>query len=1081
MHYQQPTFRPASRSPRNRSSLGRLFRFLAALAMVGGVAFMLIKQTVQSQLQKQISNKVSEVLQGTNLTFNLEQARFHEGRGLQLNYVSLDLESAGLSQLHSHLEIYEAFIHAKISMAQLIASDLPIEKIDITRAKITLVRDQNGEWDFSHIINSLPKTDSENPIQIEFRDCEIRMIDEQNVNNPPIALTNVNFRLGPRINGGNKYQQFDGAFESKAISKIAFQGFLHPPTKQWKAKLSATNAQLSSGLIKLLPADLQDQMKELRAVSGKINLKVEAQGLATLEEIPEIQINAQVEQLTIDDNRLPFPIQNGSFVFNSSNKRDNEFLSIKNASARFGEAQFKCDYWHRGSVLAPEQYKLNGSLDNFNFSNQERLIKWFPKYCTKFCDEYSPSGTSNIAFELEYDGGALTRSINADLTDMSFSFFKLPYEVANCTGKVTLENEKCDFYVQSNSGDDLIMINGSVRGVGKTPTYEVKISAPGALPIDQKMRDAINAHPEIASVINRFGIQGRVSGTGRVFKNSPNGDVNREFAVRLKNCAIRHDYFDYPINEIDGLIQIQNNNYWFRNLTGKNHQGRVTCDGYWNPNDGLDVTYLCESIPLDDTLKYSLTSELREIWDSLRIRGTLDQLKVDMTMPPGASGVELAMTARMGGRKILPNLNQISVHPVWFPYEVNDLTGQVSVRDGRVTLTNIQGNHGRTKLRCQGGGAYTSNDWFINIDQMEVSSLKVDGDLIDAVPKEIAPAIRQLDFDGIIGVSGALKVESAGRGPIQNQPGQPTVLGDGPLQAKLSWSDVRFDFSGAKMMIGMPIENIYGYVTLSGISDQSSSRCSGTIALDTISIYGHQVTDIKGPIWLDDQIILAGNKNNIRLGPENSPVSYPPIKGRMHKGDVVFNAAMETTGTNRYRIDAELTNGCLKESCKEFGTNAKNIKGTSRALIELEGDYEGIQSQAGRGAIQIYDAKIYELPIFLRLLTILNLQDNHAFDTANISFAVQGDEINFDQMKFTGNAISLSGTGKMTLDQDLDFKFHSVFGRDKYDKTLLSKLYHKSSERILQIEVNGTVENPKTKQRWLNQLGEASLLSQDRR
>ena len=321
--------------------------------MVGGVAFMLIKQTVQSQLQKQISNKVSEILQGSDLTFNLEQARFHEGRGLQLNYVSLDLESADLSQPHSHLEIYEAFIHAKISMAQLIASDLPIQKIDITRAKITLVRDRNGEWDFSHIINSLPKTDSENPIQIEFRDCEIRMIDEQNVNSPPIALTNVNFRLGPRINGGNKYQQFDGAFESKAISKIAFQGFLHPPTKQWKAKLSATNAQLSSGLIKLLPADLQDQMKELRAVSGKINLKVAAQGMATFEEIPEIQINAQVEQLTIDDNRLPFPIQNGSFDFNSSNKRDNEFLSIKNASARFGEAQFKCDYWHRGSVLAP--------------------------------------------------------------------------------------------------------------------------------------------------------------------------------------------------------------------------------------------------------------------------------------------------------------------------------------------------------------------------------------------------------------------------------------------------------------------------------------------------------------------------------------------------------------------------------------------------------------------------------------------------------------------------------------------------------------------------------------------------------
>ncbi|MDG2180515.1 MAG: AsmA-like C-terminal region-containing protein [Mariniblastus sp.] len=1056
-------------------------RLLAVLAMVGGVAFMLFKQTVQSQLQKQISNKVSEVLQGTDLTFNLEQARFHEGRGLQLNYVSLNLASGAPSQPHSHLEIYEAFIHAPISMAQLIASDLPIEKIDITRAKITLVRDQNGEWDFSNIIDSLPKTDSENPIQIEFRDCEIRMVDEQNVNNPPITLTNVNFRLGPRLNGGNKYQQFDGAFESKAISKIAFQGFLHPPTKQWKAKLSATNAQLSSGLIKLLPADMQDQMKELRAVSGKINLKVEAQGLATLEEIPEIQIDAQVEQLTIDDNRLPFPIQNGSFEFQSSIGHDNEFLSIKNATARFGEAQFKCDYWHRGFVLAPEQYKLNGRLDNFNFSNQERLIKWFPEYCTKFCNEYSPSGTSDIGFELEYDGDSLNRSVNADLTDMSFSFIKLPYEISNCRGKVTLNNEKCDFYVQSNSGDDLITLKGSARGVGKSPTYEVNISAPGALPIDQKMRDAINAHPEMASVINRFGIQGQVSGTGRVFKNSPNGDVNREFDVRLKNCSIRHDNFDYPINEIDGLIQIQNNDYRFRNLTGKNHQGRVNCDGYWNPNEGLDVTFLCESIPLDDTLKYSLSSELREIWDSLRIRGTLDQLKVDMTMPPGAPGVDLAMTARMGARNIRPNPNQISILPVWFPYEVNDLTGQVNVKDGKVKLTNIQGNHGRTKLSCEGSGAYTNNDWFISIDQMEVSSLKVDGDLIDAVPKEIAPAIRQLEFEGIIGVSGALKVESAGRQPIQNQPGQPTILGNGPLQAKLSWSDVRFDFSGARMMIGMPVENIYGFVTVSGISDQVSSRCSGKINLDTISIYGHQVTEITGPIWLDDQVILAGNKNNIRLGAENSPVRYPPIKGRMHKGEVVFNAEMETAGMNRYRLDAELTNGCLKESCKEFGTDAQNITGTSRAQIELEGDYEGIQSQAGRGAIQIYDAKIYELPIFLRLLTILNLQDDHAFDTANISFDVQGDEINFDQMKFTGNAISLSGEGNMNLDQDLDFKFHSVFGRDRYDIPLLSKLYHKSSERILQIEVKGTVENPKTKQRWLSQLGEAGPLGQGRK
>ena len=76
-------------------------------------------------------------------------------------------------------------------------------------------------------------------------------------------------------------------------------------------------------------------------------------------------------------------------------------------------------------------------------------------------------------------------------------------------------------------------------------------------------------------------------------------------------------------------------------------------------------------------------------------------------------------------------------------------------------------------------------------------------------------------------------------------------------------------------------------------------------------------------------------------------------------------------------------------------------------------------------------------------------------------------------MEFLGDAISLIGNGKMNLDRDIDLNFYSVMGRNKINIPLISELYRASSQKVLWINVDGTLDNPRTHRHVLPQLNES--------
>ncbi len=676
----------------------------------------------------------------------------------------------------------------------------------------------------------------------------------------------------------------------------------------------------------------------------------------------------------------------------------------------------------------------------------------------------------------------MTRNVSGQLTDMSFSYAQAPYRISHCVGEVELKDELCRFDVRSQEDRQIVDIEGTARNPGPDVTYEITIAVPGELPIDGKMQAALKAQPRLARIINQFNPTGWVGGIGRFEKLVPNGPVNKTFDIRLKQCNVLHNSFNYPIQNVSGLIKVRNNKYTFNELNGSNGSGQINCNGTWDTNSGLDLRFICKSVPLDDQLQFALRPELREVWQGFRPRGTLDLLVVDLTLPLNEEFCNVQLTANMAKPAKGSDANFVSIYPTWFPYEIKQLSGTVRIGDGKIELSDMSGEHDRTWIVCQGDGHYADDSWSVKLKNVIVGSLQIDDDLIAALPKTLAPPVRQLNYEGLVHVQGEITLAGQHRRPPENQ-----AVGEGTAAIETSSSmawDVGFFVNQAKMKVGLPLENVSGEVQLVGQYDGYQAECRGELKLDSLTIYDAQITNVQGPIWLDNFRSAAGifadprsarDSENFSPLRQNQAATKTSITGNMHGGVVKFDAQMSNGPTGEFYLQTTLADGDLEQLCREFAPSLTEVSGRSFAALKLKGDCRSTQSYLGEGTIQLRDAKIYELPVILSLLKILKVRQvtRTAFDTSNVDFKVTGENVDFERIELLGDAISLIGNGRMNLDRDINLNFYSIMGRNRINIPVISELYRASSQRILWINVDGTLDNPQTHRNVLPQINDS--------
>ena len=1086
-------------------------KLLLLLALIAVAAWFYFQHEFSNQLANRIEKKANQHLEFFGLHAAVGQARLIEGKGILLNNLKLGVSSArrlpqntpgdASSGLLEHInrrvetlagdgiagepiaELYDAFIHLPVGVTDLVMGDVQPQGFDIRRAKLNIVRDANGNWQLGKFLDAFKPKPGASRVPIRIGDSEIRIVDQ--THSPPLIhrLTDVQIELQPLQQADRELTKINVRCVGSEIGVFDIAVFYDAKSRSFDVDAAATNIRVSPALFALLPEVVSRQLKTVRTLTGELDLEARVQGNLD-SPMPTFMLVGSIDKLAIDDTRFPVPVTRASAGFLISDQQ----IRLKEFRGRVGEGEFDLNYQQTG-LLQRSDWQAFGKVTRIDFRYVEKMAGTLTESCNQFCKDFSPEGECDVTFDLRHDGQQLHREIHGDLRNMAFRFIRFPYRVDRCSGTADWFGDTLSINVRSDATPEPMLMTGKVVNPGLDATYDIDIRVDGSLPIDEKMLVAIDAIPEFSRVIRPFNPIGRVGGVGKIIKHVPRGDVDKFFDVDLKGIAIRHDSFAYPIGDINGVVKARNLDFTFENLTGDNGNATVVCNGQWDPRSGLDSHFLCENVAMDDQLQMALSPDLQEIWAGFRPQGTIGLVKVAMDMPIGHASPNVVVEAELKHRAQKQPSN-ISIFPTWFPYEIRHMMGNIKIGNGRIEVSGISGKHARSNLSCKGAGNYSDQSWMVKLQDLLATSVKVDDDLLAALPTQLAPPVRQMKYQGLMNVSGELTIagflESNTTPQINNGQqqlgyrGVPSYLASDPTMA---W-DLNFAMSNAKMLVGLPIENVFGEVSLIGTYDGRRAECKGEVSLDSMTIYDAQVTNVKGPIWLDNDRVAAGvladPANAASAANNTSPLtntggSKRSLTGEVYGGVAKFDAQMANDKRGRFYIQSTLADGDIRQAAADFAPSVEDIQGHGFVAMRMGGDYANLHSYKGDGTVQLRDAKIYELPKILALLKMLNVgrTDRSAFDSSNVNFAINGSDIDFERIELVGDAISLIGNGRINLEQDISFNFYSIVGRNKIRIPLLNELYHASSQRALWITVDGTISNPKMSRQVLPQLNDS--------
>ncbi len=676
-----------------------------------------------------------------------------------------------------------------------------------------------------------------------------------------------------------------------------------------------------------------------------------------------------------------------------------------------------------------------------------RLLASLPETFQDQWRKCRPSGLIDVDVNLAFDGAHWRPDISAQCLDVSFAHHKFPYRLDHGKGTVRLKGDFLEVHMTAQAGSRPIRLDAEVHKLGLDAVgwFEAKGDA---VPLDEKLLIALRERPR--AVVRSLHPGGTIDFYVRLSREAPKAPLRKHLRIGLNHCSMRYEKFPYPLGNIRGMIEMRDDRWTLHDLEGSNDTGRVLCEGYFTPvrqGHELLLQLSAADVPLEPELRDALQPNIRQIWDELRPRGRID-LGCEIRYVPGAEKLRIRVRAE-------PQGDSTSIEPLHFRYRLEKLQGVLTYSDGHVTLKRFKAEHGPVKISAGGHcNLRADGGWRFHFDTLAVDRLRLDRELTQALPARLRTTVGRLKLGGPINLRGSCELAGSGR------PGE-------PLQSQ--W-DLIVGLHQGSIDCGVKLKIIYCDVTLIGASDGRRFHTRGELDVDSLTYKDCQFTEVRGPLWIDDQHMLLGSWADRQEGKtaqhDGSPPRQPrPLTAKLFGGTAFGDGWVAFGAAPRYALQAALTRADLGRCAREVIGRRQNLRGAVDATLDLRGNGLSKNAMVGRGNVQLRNADIYELPLMIALLKILSVRvpDSNAFSTSDIDFRIQGEHIYFDRIDFRGDAISLLGKGEMDFQQAIRLTFHAIVGRGEFEMPVLKELVHDASRQMMLIHVGGTLANPVTR------------------
>lgn len=1005
-----------------------VFKWSLALAVLAAlVAAPYLYTRVDEEVRRQVEAKIGAHYK--TLAVRVRHAQLLEGQGIEVR--GLSISQPGVVGPQAELAyIDEALLTCTTDLDKLIQGQIAISHVRIRRPIFRATRLTDGSWSTGRLMpwpSFGPKTPTGS-----IENATFELVDPQK--NPASMLTirDINLSWKPLHvpeAPQTKRLEIRAQLAADHVQRVEFSGMFEPATKRLFLQGQASGLDISPELRTSLPADLAEQLAPFGNLRAEAQINFSVMHDAAAQPPLKFDVTAQLIRGRIDDPRLPYPLNDLRATVHCTH----EGFSVDELTARNGSASLRLTC--RGSGYTADS-PLALEIAGEKLRLEDQLVNSLPESLREHWYRYLPQGEIDVDVKLAYDGIKWTPDAIIRCRDASFTYYKFPYRLNQGSGTISYANNKLLLRLTAYSGSQPVRFDGEIFNPGPNFTGSVVVEGDNIV-FDEKLVNAMPA--KCRDVLRQLTPQGTFNFYTRHWRDDPQRPgVHQHLLVAVNRASLNYAKFPYPLGNIRGAVEMLDGQWTFRNLEGTNDTGFVTCQGDLTTTpDGPQLTlhFTGQKVPLEEELRDALPPNMQRLWNTLQPLG-----EVDLT----TTVQYWSHLKRMGVVvDLAPRGDTASITPVPFPYRMERLKGAIHYENGHADLSKLEAVHGPTTMT--GGGScdfQPDGSWQLHLENCTVDRLQTDRELITALPEMLRKAANELKPTGAINLRGSVDFSRSEQA-------------DSPL--KTQW-DLAVDVHQGTLNVGVPLENIYGGARLTGTSEAGKFAMRGELALDSLTYKNFQLTEVLGPMWVDNNRVLLGSWAEARV-PGKTPRR---ISGKLLNGSLLGDFQSSLGGVPRYLLRASINEADLGQFARLHLSGRQKLEGKVQGQVELQGVGRGTNAMSGAGQLRIYDADIYELPQMVSMLKILSVRppDSTGFTKSDIDFRIQGENILLDRINFNGDAISLIGQGHIRPDRQVNLTFHAMVGRDEFQVPILRGVLGEASQQIMQIHIEGPLESP---------------------
>lgn len=1018
---------------------------LGLVCAVGGGYF--YYQRLGEKIRSTFEQKFAEHY--PDLVVKVGSARLKEGGGIIVRDLSIQ-DPRLAAPWNELISIDEIFLQCATEVPDLLRGEIDVKQIILRRLVVRQIVLADGTVSTANLL-PLPKL-SDRPPPVDIVDGTIYLCSGNETSSQECTLHEIQLTLVPRpgLSGNESVplapstedsqhaMDVRGHLSSEHFQNLEVEGLLYPGMKGFVFHGSIDDLLVTDRLLSLLPLDLARRLDSIGSLTGRAQIaytisREEGQGGSAL----QFDVTGQLSQGRIVSSRWGYPIDNIEATFRCSNTG----LRIDSMTARSGQATLQLTL--QSDLQTPSRWSIDGEVQGLSLDS--RLASSLPESIASVWPRFQPSGTIDAHFRITGLGENFEPEITADLRGVSFTYHRFPYRLEGATGTMRFAEGTIDVDLNAMAGSQSVQIEGEIHDPTDRAYGQIEFQTAGPLPVDDRLVAALNLKGQ--QVIRSFAARGMITASGRFVRDpEPGTPMRRHIMIGIDRCSLRYDRFAYPIDNVQGTIEIRDGWWQFRDFRGRNDSATITCQGDWTPlEEGgglLALDIVATDVPLEDELRDALPGEMQRLWLDLRPRGTLDHLHVGLSYSSASHDLDLDVRGQKWPALQRIEGRSISIEPACFPYAMNDLTGSFHFFDGRLELEEIRASHGPVQMATAGlWESLAEGGWQFTLSPFSVDRIVPDREVLAALPPQLGAALENLGVSEPMNVAGSIEF-TKGRDPA------------GPINA--SW-ELGFDVEDARIECAIPVEHLFGHVTLRGQQIDGNLYCRGELDVDSLILHDIQFTEVQGPFWIDNEKVLLGSWANV---PSEGTVPRQVV-ARAVGGAVTLDARFGLTD-DQFVLRTSVSAADLPTIIRDLHATSGEIRGKAFASLDLQGSRQGVHTLRGTGQVRLRDADIYNLPLVLALLKIItaNPLDDTAFTTSDIDFHLEGDHIYLDQIVLGGDALTLKGTGEMNFDRDVNLDFYTIVGRDGFAIPFIRPLLGHASRQFLEIHVTGPLDDP---------------------